>query len=112
MLRQEPTPEMIAEWKVVWETYKSRLRPNRKSGADIVKYLADKYPLRELHDEYAAQVVVDNVVLNEHLAERIPIGMKPQAATFIVEKIAEGKKLYDEPDEFLGDCDIFPVFES
>ena len=94
LLRLEPTPEMIAEWKSVWRTYKDKLRPNRKSGADIVTYLTAKYPLRELQDEFAAQVVINNVVQNEHLAERIPEGVAPQAVTFIVENAAEGRKLY------------------
>ncbi|MCL2568013.1 MAG: hypothetical protein FWE12_01045 [Oscillospiraceae bacterium] len=107
MLRQEPTPEMIAEWEMVWRAHKDKLRPNRKSGADIVKYLTEKYPLRELHDAAATQVVIDNVVMNEHLAERIPEGIVPLAVTFIVENRAEGRKLYAEPDEFLGDGDIF-----
>ena len=107
MLRQEPTSEMIAEWKATWQAYKDKLHPNRKSGTDIVNYLMAKYSLKELHDESATQVVMKNVLLNEHLAERIPEGMNPQAVTFIVENIGEGKKLYDEPDELRGDSDIF-----
>ncbi|MCL2368700.1 MAG: hypothetical protein FWC72_06860 [Oscillospiraceae bacterium] len=107
MLRQEPTPEMIAEWKIVWQTYKDKLRPNRKSGADIVTYLTDNYPLRELHDKSATQVIIDNVVLNAYSAEKIPNGMVPSAVTFFVENIAAGKKLYDEPDELRGGSAIF-----
>ena len=38
MIRQEPTSEMIAEWKATWRAYKDKLHPNRKSGADIVNY--------------------------------------------------------------------------
>jgi len=107
MLNQEPTSEMIAEWVVLWEAYKDKLRPNRKSGTEIVAYLTDKYPLRTLHDERATQGVISNVVMNEHLAERIPEGATPQAVAFIIENIAEGRKLYDEPDKFLGDDEIF-----
>jgi len=107
MLRQEPTPELIAEWKAVWQAHKDKLRPNRKSGAELVEYLVEKYPLREVHDLSAAQVVIDNVVMNAHLAERIPEGIVPLAVTFIVENRAAGRALYAEPDEFLGDGDIF-----
>ena len=107
MLRQEPTSEMIAEWQATWQAYKGKLRPNRKSGTDIVNYLTAKYPLRELHEESAAQVVLDNVLLNEHLAKRIPEGISPRAITFIVENVGEGRKLYDESDELRGDSEIF-----
>jgi len=111
MLRQEPTPEMIAEWKAIWNAHKNHLRPNRKSGVDIMKYLADKYPLRELQDKSATQVVIDNVVLNEYLAEKIPEEMAPQTVAFLIENIAEGRKLYDEPDALLGDGYIFVGIE-
>jgi hypothetical protein len=39
MLLQEATPEMVEAWKEVWQKYKSRLLPNRKSGREVVEYL-------------------------------------------------------------------------
>jgi hypothetical protein len=29
---EEPTPEMVEDWKNTFEKYKSRLRPNKKNG--------------------------------------------------------------------------------
>ena len=107
MLQQEPTPQMIVEWNLIWQLHKGKLRPNRKSGAEIVAYFTKKYPLQKLQNKLATQVVLDNVLLNEDLAERIPAKTAPSAVTFIVENRAEGKKLYDEPHTLRGDIGIF-----
>ena len=107
MLRQEPSPAMIAEWKALWQTHKDRLRPNRKSGADLVTYLTGKYPLQELQDKFATQVVIENVVENEPFAQRIPEGMTPSALTWIVENRGAGRTLYEEPDDLRGTNGIF-----
>lgn len=102
---------MIAGWKAVWEAHKGRLKPNRKSGRELVRYLADKYPLRDLEDPAAARVVVDNVMINEHLAQKIPTGEAPSPVVFVVEKTGAGKLLYDSPDAFLDDKEIFVGIE-
>jgi hypothetical protein len=111
MLMQEATPEMIENWKAIWRKNKDLLRPNRKSGSDIVKYLSNKYPLRELQDERSTQVVIENVMFNEHFSEKIPKGMNPLAVTFIIENRDEGRLLYENQDETWGGCDIFVGIE-
>lgn len=65
MLIQEATPQMIKAWKDIWNEYKDKLRPNRKSGDEVVEYLTRKYPLKELRDDKAIRVVVDNVLNNK-----------------------------------------------
>ena len=107
MLMQEPTAEMVKRWKSTWYEYKDILLPNRKSGSEVVECLVAKYPLTELTDDRAAQVVIDNVLFNEHSSEKLPEGMRPSAVTFLVENRDEGSKLYQEQDEIWGGCDIF-----
>lgn len=67
MLMQKVTPQMVEEWKAVWNKYKDRLRPNRKSGAEVADYLTGRYLLKELHDDKAIQAVTDNVLYTSHL---------------------------------------------
>ncbi len=38
MLMQEPTPERIETWQKVYAYFRPLLRPNRKSGPQIVDY--------------------------------------------------------------------------
>jgi hypothetical protein len=94
---------MVKEWKAVWNQYKDRLQSNRKSGAEVVEYLASKYPLMELHDNKALRVVTDNVIKNSHIAEKLPEGTMPSPVTFIIENTGAGKNLYDNQDSiFMG----------
>lgn len=107
MLTREATPEMILEWKSVWNAYKDRLRPNRKSGADLAAYLTGKYPVRRLDGAEAAMVVAGNVLQNKAFAEKLPKGRQPSPAAFIVEITGEGKKLYDGQDGIFKGTGIF-----
>lgn len=107
MLMQEATPEMIEQWKSIWNEYKDKLCSNRKSGAEVVQYIAEKYPLRKLYDEKAEQVVIGNVLLNKPLAEKLPKGKQPSPVTFIIENIDEGKQLYREQNEIFDGSEIF-----
>ena len=107
MLMQEATPEMFEAWKVTWNEYKDRLLPNRKSGAEIVAYLSDKYLLTEIHDDEALQVVTENVLNNEPFAEKIPVGNTPSPVTFFVKNTGKGKILFENQDEVFKENKIF-----
>ena len=107
MLMTEPTPEMYEEWKRVWSKYKNILKPNRKTGKEIVEYLCSKYSLTELHEEKADNVVVENVLNNEPYAEKLPQGQKPSPRAFIVDNTGQGEELYKNQDEIFNGCDIF-----
>ena len=107
MLMQEPTSEMVEEWKKIWIEYKDKLRPNRKSGKEVVEYLKNKYLLEELHDDNASQVVIDNLIYNKPLADKLPMGAEPSAVTFIIENKDNGKFLYENQDEIFKGNNIF-----
>ena len=36
---------MVEQWKAIWLEYRHRLRPDRKSGAEVLDYLRHKYTL-------------------------------------------------------------------
>lgn len=107
MLMQGATPEMVKRWKEIWNEYKYKLVPNRKSGKEVVEYLKNKYLLKELHDGNAKRLVIDNVLCNEPYAEKLPIGAEPTAVTFIVENQDNGKFLYQNQDEVFRGNNIF-----
>lgn len=111
MLMYEATPEMVEEWKQIWTEFKYRLRPNRKSGLDVVSYLKNRYPVKELHDDRSKQIVIKNVLANKPYAEKIPNGKTPLAISFIMQNMGEGKKLYDAQDDVYRSCEIFVGIE-
>ena len=107
MLMQGATPEMVERWKEVWNEYKDKLLPNRKSGKEVVEYLKNKYLLEELHDDNANQVVINNVLYNKPYADKLPMGAEMSAVTFIVENKDNGKFLYENQDEVFKGINIF-----
>jgi hypothetical protein len=111
MLMHEPTPEMIKEWKAIWREHKDKLCPNKKSGDEIVKYLVSKYPLKELLDEHATKMIIDTVMSNDHITEKIPKGITPTAVAFLIENRDEGRMLYEKQEEIWNSCDIFVGIE-
>mgnify|MGYP001263514154 CR=1 FL=1 len=107
MLMQGATPEMVERWKEVWNEYKGRLLPNRKDGKEVVEYLKNKYILEELHDDKTKKVVINNVLYNKPYADKLPMGAKLSAVTFIVENKDNGKFLYENQDEVFKGNNIF-----
>ena len=90
MLTTEPTPEMIREWKKLHGEYRGKLKPNRKSGAQVREYFISRYsPERYDSDEFAS-VVEYNIVMNGPNREKLPQGGKPQIVTY---KIGDGQVL-------------------
>lgn len=94
MLTQEPTKEMLEEWKSVWTQYNGNLKPNRKSGKELLDYLQKKYVLTEMHEKEAADAVIINVTMNEPYAEKLSGSMTPLPKTFFLENAGNGEILY------------------
>ena len=107
MLTTPATPELTAQWKQTYEAYRGRLRPNRKSGGQVVAFLKQRYPLKELANETAKQVVVGNVLSNDALREQLPEGAQPAPACFLVARTGAGEDLYDRQDACFAGLDIF-----
>ena len=106
MLTQEVTKEMIAEWKAVSREYRPRLTPNRKNAVQIIDYLQARYPVVELSDKTWQQIVIDDVVENEALAEKLPLGATARARVFSVRNTGAGKTLFDSQDALFHGLDI------
>ncbi|MDP4153807.1 MAG: hypothetical protein Q8865_10305 [Bacillota bacterium] len=113
MLTQEPTAEMLETWKSVWKQYKSRLKPNRKSGQELLDYLSQKYVLTEIHEKKATDAVFLNVTKNKFLAAKLPDGSVPLPRTFFLENRGKGEIFYQNENkdkEELWGGDITRIF--
>ena len=113
MITREPTKEMLAEWRAIWSCYKDRIRPNRKTGAQVLEYLQARYPLTEIFDPEARQVIADNVTMNEFLAQKLPAGAAPDPRAFYLENAGEGSRFYlpqNRDDASLWGDDVQRIF--
>lgn len=99
MIIKEPTTEMLAEWKSIWSQYHGTLRPNRKSGTELLQYLQDKYVLTEICDKNASDAVVSNITMNAPNAEKLPEGAVPAPRTFFLENTGNGERFYQDENK-------------
>lgn len=107
MQQSAPTNEQISQWKKVWSQYKDRLKPNRKSGQDVIDYLFSRYPLTEVDDETLKEVVTNNIMCNEVYKEKLPEGQFPSPRVFYLDNIGHGKHIYKQQDPMYKDTKIF-----
>lgn len=107
MLTHEPSAEEIAGWKQVFAAYRPRLKPNRKSGEEVLAHLRSHYSLRVLQDLRADQVVIQNILQNESLAHELPPDTAPKPVCSVVESVDAGEVLYREQDACFQGTEIF-----
>lgn len=94
MITQEPTAEILEEWKSIWLKYKDKLKPNRKTGAELLDYLQNNYVLTEVFDKKALEAITGNVTMNVPYAEKLPEGVSPIPRAFYLENVGKGKRFY------------------
>jgi len=82
MQREAVTSQKIEQWKLIYEKYKDKIRPNRKTGKEIVDYLKSKYELVPFNDNNAKEMVYLNVMQNEVYKNKLPSGVMPNPVTF------------------------------
>ncbi len=105
MITQELTKEILEEWKSTWLYYKEKLKPNRKSGKELLHYLQDKYVLTEIYEKKASDAVIGNVTLNPPYAEKLPQETAPVPRTFFLEDCGNGEGLYQTKNkDFIDVC--------
>lgn len=113
MITQKPSREMLEEWKAIWIKYKDVLKPNRKSGADILSYLQEQYILTEIDDEKALSVITNNVTMNEHYTEKLSKDATIIPKAFYLENSGNGIKFYlseNKDDINLWNDEITKIF--
>ena len=106
MQTTQATQEDIARWKRDFRIYRSRLRPNRISGAALYAYLESRYPLLPLEDGRLERVVCENILQNECFACELPPGRRPDPVCCAVEPVGAGMELYRTQDALFSGCDI------
>lgn len=86
MLTTKPTPEMVREWKRIYDEYHDSLKPNRKSGKDVNDYFCRKYSPEEFDSLSFCDVVEFNIMENEPMREKLPKGTEPKIMTYRIKE--------------------------
>lgn len=107
MLTRKATSKDIKQWNRIWNEYKDKLKPNRKSGNEIIEYLMKKYCLEVINDEKLSEVVKSNIMNNKCHLEKLPSGTTPDIKTFYIINTDESKSLYINRPDIYKDMRIF-----
>ncbi len=105
MLIEEPTKEMIKEWKEIYKKYKDNIQPNKKEGIDIIKYLENHYSVTELQNNELEEVVSFNIQNNEFYANKLN-KENPIIRVFKINNIGNGKELYNKQEKVFNGVTI------
>lgn len=99
MITNAPTIEMLEEWKSVWMQYKDILKPNRKSGMELLEYLQNKYTLTEIYEKEATDSIILSVTKNKVYAEKLPVGITPVPRAFFLENTGNSAIFYRDENK-------------
>ena len=113
MIVQEPSKERLEEWKSTWMKYKELIKPNRRTGLELLEYLQSHYSLTKIFDADALDAIRYTVTMNKPLSEKLPDGVTPAPRAFYLENAGEGEKFYlpeNKDDEKIWGKDITKIF--
>ena len=82
MLTHEATRSEIEEWKRIFEEYRGKIRPCRRSGEELAAYLKKRYSAVRTDDREILAATAGNVLENECYREKLPEGKEPRAEVF------------------------------
>ncbi len=107
MLMQEANGIMLAQWQAVYQQYRKKLYPNKRTATDLIRYLQQKFPSKEVLDAKWQEVVLDNVRENDYYARKVPPGQTVVARVFRIEHEGQGQVLYEQQDAVFQGLDIY-----
>lgn len=90
MQMTKPTKKMIKEWKKIYTENRSVMKPNRKNGVEVNEYFCKKYDYIEIHDKKFEDVVVNNILLNDHNKAKLKGNNIPLVKTYMVKDVYVG----------------------
>lgn len=91
--------EVIEYFKNIYNEYKDKLKPNKKSFMETINYLNNKYKLIELKDNKYKEVILNNIYLNVFYRDKIKSKRNINARIFTILNEGNGKYLYDHQQE-------------
>jgi len=110
MLMQEPTDDMIEEWKEIFNKYKDKIKPNKKDGLDIIKYLENHYSVSEIKNDELENIVESNIKDNEFNLNKLK-GENPIIRIFEVNNNEKNTELYNKQDDIFKGIKIIVGIE-
>ncbi|MCQ2505300.1 MAG: hypothetical protein MJ103_08705 [Saccharofermentans sp.] len=103
MILSQPSEEQFKEWMKIWQEYAPSLKPNRRGGIEVARYILKKYKTEEIKDAVKAGQYAMAIMMNSHQRAKLPEGGEPDPKIFKILNEGPGVTLYENKDEIFKD---------
>ncbi len=112
MITTNPSDAQFSEWLKIWQEYAPKLKPNRRTGIEVVRFLRKKYKTEEIKDVRVAQEFATAIFMNGFQREKLPEDTEPNPIILKILKEGPGVDLYENQDEIFKDVkDIIVIVD-
>lgn len=103
MITSNPTDEQFSNWLKIWQEYAPKLKPNRRTGIEVVRFIKKKYKTEEIKDVMAAQEFAGCIFRNGSQREKLPEDTEPNPVILKILNEGPGVDLYENKDEIFSE---------
>lgn len=103
MILSQPSEEQFQEWVRIWQEYAPKLKPNRRSGIEVARFIMKKYRTEEIQDPIAAEGYARTIMMNSFQRSKLPEDTEPDPKIFKILNEGPGVTLYENKDEVFKD---------
>lgn len=90
MITSEMTIEKVEEYRKLYQKHRNDLKPNRKSGQEVERYLVDTYNAVRIEHSGFKKVVEDNILTNDFKREKLLRGARPNVKVYALDDVLVG----------------------
>lgn len=90
MITSEMTIEKVEEYRKLYQKRRNALKPSRKSGQEVERYLVDTCNAVRIEHSVFKKVVEDNILTNDFKREKLPNGVRPNVKVYALDDVLVG----------------------
>ena len=107
MIFAPATKELVKEWRYTHSMYASKLKPNKINAEKIVKFIKDRYNVKEVVDHELLNRISNCIVNNIFFAQKLKNDSLPRIVAFTIMNDEKSSALYNSQESMWEKCPIF-----
>lgn len=111
MIFAPATKELVKEWKYTHSIYASKLKPNKVNAEKIVKFIKDRYNVKEVVDQELLNGISNCIVENSFFAQKLKNDSAPRIVAFTIINDEKSSALYNSQESMWEKCPIFVAID-
>lgn len=111
MIFAPATKELVKEWRYTHSMYASKLKPNKINAEKIVKFIKDRYNVKEVVDHELLNGISNCIVNNSFFAQKLKNDSLPRIVAFTIMNDEKSSELYNSQESMWRKCPIFVAID-